>query len=268
MVLIDRDIKTFLVNSTIKNNDQTSIYNGEPSCVTNIGYDLRAKFYVKSGKQTDSCELAPGESAFVSSVEYIKFDTVTSGILCLKNSRIRMGLTMDAPVYQPGHETFIFFRITNISSDSIRLESGEQYAMLMFNQLDKEPEHPYTGTFQYENNYSGLGSYDSQYADQIKSLDGKVEDIKSLEKSIYSNVVTILTIFIAIFSILNVNISLAINTASAKDFLVYNLANLGAISFLTTLMDEIVHKNKKTHWMWLIPALCFVVLLLVVFLAK
>ena len=267
MLLVDRDIQAFLQNGNIDTNDQTSICHGDEGCITNIGYDLRAKFFIKSGKKAESCELAPGESAFVSSQEYIKFDDITSGILNLKNSRIRMGLTMDAPVYQPGHETYIFFRITNISSNSIDLKIGEKYAMLMFYQFEKGPIHTYSGTFQNENNYSGLARYDSQYADQIKSLDGKVKDIKSLEKSIYSNVITILTIFIAIFTILNVNISLSNNIATAKDFLVYNIANVGAISFLATLMDEMIHKDKKSHKLWFVPVICFLILVLIVLFA-
>ena len=103
-----------------------------------------------------------------------------------------------------------------------------------------------------------MADYTSQYADQIKSLDGKINNLKSLEKSIYGNVVTILTIFIAIFTILNVNISLAETAATAKAFLIYNLATLGAISFLGVLMEELIHREgQRKHWLWLIPGICF-----------
>ena len=167
-----------------------------------------------------------------------------------------MGLTMDAPVYQPGHKTVIFFRLTNVSSDLVCLRKGEKYAMLMFEQLESAPVHPYQGAFQDEFSFQGLADYTSQYADQIKSLDGKINNLQSLEKSIYGNVVTILTIFIAIFTILNINISLAETAATAKAFLVYNLATLGAISFLGVLMEELLHREgPKKHWLWLIPGL-------------
>lgn len=130
--------------------------------------------------------------------------------------------------------------------------------MLMFEQLETAPEHPYEGAFRDEFSFQGLADYTSQYADQIKSLDGKINDLKSLEKSIYGNVITILTIFIAIFTILNVNISLAETAATAKAFLIYNLATLGAISFLAALMEELLHREvRRNHWLWLIPGVCF-----------
>ena len=258
MLLVDQEIQIFLRNGTLPDQGQTAIYNGVPECVTNIGYDLRAKSFARAGHEEDSCELQPGESVFVTSEEIVKFDHHTVGKLALKNSRIRRGLTMDAPVYQPGHKTVVFFRLTNVSSNLVYLRKGEKYAMLMFEQLENAPEHPYQGAFRNEFSFQGLADYTSQYADQIKSLDGKINNLKSLEKSIYGNVVTILTIFIAIFTILNVNISLAETAATAKAFLIYNLATLGAISFLGVLMEELIHREgQRKHWLWLIPGICF-----------
>ena len=77
-----------------------------------------------------------------------------------------------------------------------------------------------------------------------------------------------MTVLIAVFSILNLNISLASSSASSLDFITYNLATLGAVSFLTVLMDELINRQSpKNHNLWFIPAACFVivfVLLLVV----
>lgn len=111
MLLVDQEIQIFLRNGTLPDQGQTAIYNGVPECVTNIGYDLRAKSFARAGHEEDSCELQPGESVFVTSEEIVKFDHHTVGKLALKNSRIRMGLTMDAPVYQPGHKTVVFFSV-------------------------------------------------------------------------------------------------------------------------------------------------------------
>lgn len=57
----------------------TAIYNGTPKCVTNIGYDLRAKSFARAGQEEDSCELKPGESVFVTSEEIVQFDHHTVG---------------------------------------------------------------------------------------------------------------------------------------------------------------------------------------------
>ena len=185
MLLVDKEIKTFLTNGEIGSTDQTSIKCGNEDCITNIGYDLCAAFFSKEDKLVESCDLHPGESVFVQSREIIHFDNLTVGRVVLKNSRIRMGLTIDVPVYQPGHTTKIFFRLSNVSNDVITLSAGEKYAMLMFEQLDKEPDAPYTGAFEGEFSFKGLADYQSEYTDQIKSIGGKIKNLHDLEKSIY-----------------------------------------------------------------------------------
>ena len=67
MLLVDQEIQIFLRNGTLPDQGQTAIYNGVPECVTNIGYDLRAKSFAQAGHEEDSCELQPGESVFVTS---------------------------------------------------------------------------------------------------------------------------------------------------------------------------------------------------------
>lgn len=267
MLIVDHDINVFVANGQLcepENNTsgQTSIHYGDSASVTNIGYDLRTAGFAKGSKMESSYELLPGESVFVASKEVILFDNNTVGKVYLKNSRIRMGLTLDAPIYQPGHLTAIYFRLTNVSNNSILLDITEKYALLTFEQLDSPPTNPYSGTFQKEFKFAGLADYSSAYADQIKSLDGKIQTIKDLEKSIYGNVITILTIFIAVFSIININIELAREAASIVSFCAYNLATLGAISFLAILMHELFSKSAdRKHGLWLIPILCFAVLI-------
>lgn len=79
MILVDKEIKVFLANGQIGNTDnQTAIFDGSYDCVTNIGYDLRARGFIK------------GESVFVESFETIHFDNSTCGIVNIKNSRLRL----------------------------------------------------------------------------------------------------------------------------------------------------------------------------------
>ena len=189
----------------------------------------------------------------------IGFSNDMIGRVVLKNSRIRMGLTMDSPVYQPGHITPIYCRLTNLSNDKIELKQGDKYVTLIFEQLDEEPDTPYSGAFQNEFSFKGLADYKSEYIDQIQSIEGQIHDIKSLEKSVYGNVITILTIFIAIFSILNVNIGLIQKSVSGWTFLSYNLIILGAVGFLAALLKEFLPaQSERKHGFWAIPILCFV----------
>lgn len=259
MIYVDNIIRTFLVNGDVRETEQTAIFGGDESCVTNIGYDLRAGAFYADNKKSDVYELEPGDSVMVESVEIVHFDFDTCGILNIKNSRLRCGLMIDSPVYQPGHTTRIYFRLTNLSSDNVRLNVGDRYVMLMFEQLTQTPDEPYTGTFKDEFSFRGLAGYRDVYEDQIKHIERKRLDLKSMEKSIYGNVITIITVFVAIFSLLNINFGLADKSADAVSVLVYNLSTLGAISFLSVLLHNLLGTaTRRSLWLWLVPILCFV----------
>ncbi len=61
MLLVDQEIQIFLRNGTLPDQGQTAIYNGVPECVTNIGYDLRAKSFLPgldTRKILANCSLA------------------------------------------------------------------------------------------------------------------------------------------------------------------------------------------------------------------
>lgn len=268
MLLVDKDISVFLSNGSAMNPDgnQTAIIGGDASSITNIGYDLTTKkFYKLTSTGEDSCTLLPGESTFAESAEHLQFDNHTAGIVSLRNSRIRQGLSLDAPIYQPGHNTPIRFRLTNISDKTITLDAGEKHAMLLFEQLSSPPDHPYDGAFQKELTWRGMGAYNSQYAAKIKEIEDKTKDLHSLERTVYGNVITILTIFVGIFTLLNVNISLVEKAASAWNFLLFNLSTLGDISFLAALLDTLLNREKPRRWLWAIPLVLFMVLIVLSF---
>ena len=126
-------------------------------CVTNIGYDLRAEQFIVNGQAAASAVLEPGESVFVGSREKIKLPDDMIGQVVLKNSRLRQGFSMDAPVYQPGHHTRVFFRLTNVSGDELQLSAGQQYTNILFERLSTPPDRPYSGTFTNEFDFNGLG---------------------------------------------------------------------------------------------------------------
>ncbi len=260
VILVDKNIKVFVANGTHRHEGETAIIEGAQENITNIGYDLVAGKFAIDGKMADECALNPGESVFVESVETVEFDNLTVGRVSLKNSRLRMGLTLDSPTYQPGHTTKIYFRLTNISKDIIGLEKGQKYATLIFEQLSEEPERPYDGAFQKEFSFKGLADYRSEYIRQIQSLDGKVKDLESLEKSIYANVLAVLAVFVAVFTLLNINISMAKASASIVDFLIFNLSTVGGVSALTLLLAGLLDKKKHLKGLWCIPIICLAAL--------
>ena len=264
MILVDHEITVFLRNAQITDNtEQTAVFDGSPDCITNIGYDLRANGFIVNGECVPAYELLPGASVFVESVEIVRFDNSTCGIVNIKNSRIRMGLSVESPVYQPGHQTRIYFRLTNLSDKTVLLEQGAQYAFLMFEQLSGAPEKPYAGTFQNEQQYKGLAAYESWYETQTKAVEKKARSLKDIEKSIYGNVITILTIFIAIFSIINVNVDMAQTGSVPADYLLFNASILGAVSFLAALLFETTGQGgRNRHCLWIAPVVCFIAVII------
>lgn len=164
MVIVDHEIADRVERDNL-------IDSFDASCLTNVGYDLRAKKFYVSNKPEERVVLQPSESAFVESVEIVSMPTDMIGRIALKNSRIRQGLSLDAPVYQPGHTTRIYFRLTNVSGNRIELDSDERYATIMFDRLSAVPDKPYTGAFSDEFQYKGLGDYKNAYKKQIREKD-------------------------------------------------------------------------------------------------
>lgn len=53
-----------------------------------------------------------------------------------------------------------------------------------------------------------MGAYQSALGDDMIDIEKKVDAVKNIEKNVYGNVLSIMGIFIGIFSLINVNLSL------------------------------------------------------------
>lgn len=147
------------VMRTIQNMD--IIENAEPTNFGKISYDLRVDKIIVDPKGVDKKELnsfilAPGGTVFVSTVENLKMPLDMIGVVVQRNSVIRSGLSIDAPIYQPGHHTKVFLRVTNISDDDINIQYHQEIASVMFSKLSEAVE-PYDGKFVDEFDYIGVG---------------------------------------------------------------------------------------------------------------
>lgn len=102
--------------------------------------------------------LAPNESVFIDTEESIQLPNDIVETVSIRNSAIRLGLSIEAPVYRPGHHTRLFIRVTNLSEGAITLSAGQSICFLLLNKLvDKVA--PYQGTFTNEFDYKGLGDF-------------------------------------------------------------------------------------------------------------
>lgn len=261
MVLVDREI-----TALAQENGLIEPFHSED--VTNIGYDLSAEYFITDKTDREKKKyvfLNPGESAFVATIENIDLHTNKNllGRISLKNSRIRQGLRLDAPIYQPGHHTKVFFRLTNVSGNGIRLSANDKYAMISFEKLTSEPDTPYAGAFSDEFDFTGMGEYQNIYSEQIQEIERKTEDLKSMERTIYANVLVIITVFVALFSFITTNFSLISASASIKQFLVYNFVLLGCISFLVALLNGLACIAKSGKHIWVASIISFLVAIVI-----
>lgn len=250
MTLVDKDICALIQSRTLLNASENKV-----GC---IGYDLRTMYYVqKGGDYKNEFQLVPGESVFVACEEIVHMPNDMLGRVTLRNSRIRAGLALDAPVYQPGHKTRIFFRISNISQQSMKLTKDAEFATIMFEKLESTPAHPYEGEFQEELDFKNLGTYGKKYKAELQDFEDKTASLHNLEKSIYSNVITLMSVFIALFSLININIDLAYaQSIEITRMLVFNLTTVGSIAFLAALIrTSTVSKKKPDFWVLLTLAI-------------
>lgn len=126
-----------------------------------VSYDLTVKEYCTADGAVNHVELEPGDSVFVASNEVIRLPDDLTAEVRLRNSRIRQGLTLDAPLYFPGHHTRVFYRVTNVGAEAIDLDVSSGIAQLTFSPVEGKVAEPYHGSFADELDYRGLGRYEA-----------------------------------------------------------------------------------------------------------
>lgn len=237
--------------------------------VTNIGYDLRTDcFFLDTNTSKKEVDLAPGDTVFVRTTETLDLPNDMAAAVQLRNSRIRQGLSLTAPIYQPGHKSKVFFRVTNATKQVIHLDSEKGIGYLVFIQLEEPVEKPYNGAFQNEDAFVGMSTYRGTLADDVTDLEKKVDTVKNIEKNVYGNVLSIMGIFIGIFSLINVNLSLAAANAAMATLLTFNFATVGAIAFLIGLINVILPEGKNHKMIWWASGIAFALSVAVQFVLK
>lgn len=153
--------------------DSDVLLHADASNIEQVTYDLRTDgFYINENKQSE-VELGPGDSTFVSCVECVALPNDLTASVLLRNSRIRQGLSLDAPLYFPGHGSRLFYRVTNVSGNTITLDKSKGIAQVAFQRVDGMVAHPYHGAFSDELNFKGLADYSDVYAGELKKVEDK-----------------------------------------------------------------------------------------------
>lgn len=243
------------------------IQNATPENFYEIGYDLTIRDIIVTQKEQEhltSYDLHPGTTVFVSTEESLRMPNDVIGEVVQKNSIIRKGLQVEAPVYQPGHHTRMFLRVTNISSDVYQIRQGQQIAAIMFERLSGKVEK-YEGAYVDEFAYRGVAEYPTGTLPQLVEVEKKISDLQELEDKLVNKVIAILSVFIGIFTLINLNINF-LQESSLWDMIAYNLMTVGILGIFTFFVGLLTVKNvDKKLWILivvsalLIAAACCVV---------
>ena len=241
-----------------------------------VSCDLTVKNVVNKKMNDNKYELLPGCVVFVETNESLNMHKDLLGIVTEKNSRMRQGLKVDAPRYHPGHSTHIFLRVQNISDKAITISKNSKIAQIMFEKLSDIPDIPYNNqndsSYNQETEYIGFGKYENEYSGQIRDLDETIhqakEDIDTASHRIYSNVLALMGIIVAVFSLITINYNSATQQDISLKFLIAMNLSLGFLHSVINGTDFSLFINTKKHkslWIIYLIVLLLLAVAIVVF---
>lgn len=257
MLLVDKKIKEYVKDGKLI----TDGYNEKR--VSCISYELTIGELI--GANNESVDLAPEDMIIVQAAEYLSLPNDITARISEKNSKMRMGLMVDGPQYFPGHNTNVFLRVKNISSNIITIKVGDAIANMIFEKLEEAPEIPYSNqpdaSFQDERKYKGFGRYEEEYRSRLKSFEKVKEDIEGTANKIYGNVLTLMGIIIAIFSVISINYQAFTTAAITGQYIIaMNLSLTFCIAVLMGIILLLVNKSKSksfiTIYGFILAVLC------------
>lgn len=277
MILIDKDIKDRCIKNRNQEDFTPLIQNFLPDKLGAVSYDLSIES-ILTGEQGGkaSFNLNPGAFVYIRAKEKLNMPSDLIGRIEEKNSRMRMGLVVSGPTYQPGHKTAIFLRVQNISNNTIQLRKDTEIAQIVFEKLEGKPKKLYGGnpsdSFQNEFDYRGYGAYENEYNGDIQKLSKIKESIEDKETQIYANVLTFMGILMGIFSIITLNLEAFAQLQVTTNFiLAMNLTIAFSIELLMSIILIFVNKNvtkKKIAMCVSILVVTFLLLMFVMFVMK
>ena len=273
MILRDEDIKEY--------GDKLIDEGYNEKCVESISYRITINGIItkdEDGKKTTKSEytLRSLDTFYVKSNEHITLPNNMTARIVERNSMMRKGLFVSGPHYQPGHSTYIFLRVKNLTGEDFILKKSsdprEAIAQIEFEKLEKAVADPY-GTrdnyYQDEDNFigevnEGLSKKVSRLVENTDKLAGDLEGLRNKQEKLYSEIITLMGIFVAIFSLIITNMSSLGQLVKSNiwSFMIIN-ASLGlTISCLIVLLMAFIDKTKNIKIVCVI-AIFFLILLII-----
>ena len=245
-MLVDTEIKKLI-------SEQNVISGVHEESIGPISCDIHINGIISNDHCIRSFELAPMEGCIVEAQEAIDVPDDMTFRVGQKNSLIRLGLYVDAPQYFPGHKTKMYLRVMNFSSKLITLNEGMAIAQLFFEKLDQAPTKTYEdqadASFNNETVYRGYANYKKQYDSISRTVEKAKEDIDGKANQIYANVLTLMGIIAAIFSLVTVNSQYFLNTAvSGKTMIAVNISLVFIVMVMLLTVTCLINKPKNNNY--------------------
>ena len=256
MLLTDKLIKDYIESKNI-----LIIEGYDPNNIGVISYDITIDYIVlKAQKEKyelcDKFQLPPTSTVFIRTKEKLCLpDNITARVV-ERNSLMRQGLFVSGPHYQPGHTTYMFLRVKNVSDLPIDLESGTKIAQLEFVQLDEGVLQPYgqkkDDKYQGEEKFIANGDLDTattfwDIKESIQKLQQKIQkidkDSQNYSLKIYANILTLMGIFIGIFALIVIDTE-AIIRMNILEIISINLALCAALFLLFGLVIMVTGQQE------------------------
>ncbi|WP_281522188.1 dCTP deaminase [Dubosiella newyorkensis] len=245
MILVDKNIKELGSSVIIKGYREENVHA--------ISYDVTLDKILTNEGELSTYTLPSQETVYIKTKEEILVPKDLMIQVGQRNSLMRLGLYVDAPNYQPGHQTYMFLRVQNISANPIELREGDRIAQLLFWELKEIPSCPYnkqkSASFNLEKEYVQFGNYQEEYQKRIHKIEKASESLETTESRIYGNILTLMGIFVSIFSLVMVNFSaFSKGSPDLKTIYTMNGSLLFIISFLICLIFILLNlKFLKNH---------------------
>ena len=262
MILVDKEIKQRGKDIVIEGYDENN--------VNSVSYDVTLECIITNDAEKESYILQPGETIFVRTKEMIHMPDDLMGRIGEKNSKMRLGIQVSGPRYFPGHKTYMFLRVSNISPNRIKLDKGDKIAQIFFEQLKEVPQKTYNlqenASFNNEEKYRGFAGYQDEYERKILKIEQQKEELEEKESKIYANIMTIMGVFVAVFSMIMVNFTnINAETANLKFLVMLNLSLGIVVVLFVGLMLIFLNKAKSKNFLvaYIIFMLILVIALLV-----
>lgn len=265
MVLVDKNIRSLVSEKKL------IIENYHPDRLNGVSYDLGVDTITDSkGEEHINYEIEPGETVIVKTQEKFAIPDNLIGDVIEKNSRMRQGLRVDAPRYQPGHVTFGFLRVQNISEATITLCRGSVIAQIYFEELKEIPDVTYDmqekASFNNEESYIGFGNYTKLYEQQIakKKKDAR-DELDGIANKMYANILSLMGILVAIISMISINANAFSETSIDFKFIIIMNLTL-AISIAVLMGIILIFINKADNKKFLLAYIIIIIVLILVLL--